>query len=162
MSLHHILAAVPTLILLASIPAPGIAVDNEEFTIEIQGAKPVLWKDYEPLYHDFVDCIAGIQPAKLTHSICTELNERRGRMLWDALKQAALLNTASRQKQKFCADRVAKIVANQDAAEGGTIAAYMIDIQLRGGTGPYGTNLPTTYLGKIVYDALVKISPCKL
>ena len=82
-------------------------------------------------------------------------------MLWDALKQSVRLNGASPQKPKICLGHVTKIVADHDAVEGSTIAAYMIDFQLHGGTGPYGAELPHTYLGKIVYDALAKISPCK-
>ena len=66
-----------------------------------------------------------------------------------------------RDKQKFCAAHVTKIVAEHDTVEGGTIAAYMIDFQFHGGIASYGANLPHTYLGKIVYDALVKIGPCK-
>jgi hypothetical protein len=150
-----------TVIVLALLVTPVFAVDNDQFAAEFEGARPVLWKDYEALYHDFVGCIAGIEPTRLTHSHCAQLNERRGRMLFDALKQAARLNGASPQKQKFCAERVTKIVIDQNAVEGGTIAAYMIDFQLRGGAGAYGADLPVTYLGKIVYDALVKISPCK-
>lgn len=146
---------------LAIITMPVFATDNDQFAAEFEGAKPVLWKDYEALYHDFVGCIAGIEPTRLTHSFCAQLDERRGRMLFDALKQAVRLNVTSPQKQKFCAGHVTKIVIDQNAVEGGTIAAYMIDYQLRGGIGPYGADLPHTYLGKIVYDALVKISPCK-
>jgi hypothetical protein len=56
---------------------------------------------------------------------------------------------------------VTKIVADQDAVEGSTIAAYMLDFQLHGGIGSYGADLPVTYLGKIVYDALVQVSPCE-
>jgi hypothetical protein len=149
------------LITLATICAPAFAVDNDQFAAEIDGAKPVLWKDYELLDHDFVGCIAGIEPARLTHAACAHLDERRGRMLWDALKQATLLNVASSHKPKFCAARVTKVVVDHDAVEGGTMAAYLIEIQLHGGAGPYGADLPVTYLGKIVYDALVKISPCK-
>jgi hypothetical protein len=144
-----------------SIATPVFAVYNDQFAAEIDGANPVLWKDYETLYHDFVGCIAGIEPARLTQSLCAQLNERRSRMLWDALKQAVRLNVASPQRPKFCAEHVTKIVVDQDAIEGGTIAATMIDLHLHGGAGPYGADLPVTYLGKIVYDALVKISSCK-
>jgi hypothetical protein len=150
-----------TVIVLALLVTPLFAVDNDQFAAEFEGARPVLWKDYEALYHDFVGCIAGIEPTRLTHSFCAQLDERRGHMLFDALKQAVRSNGASPQKQKFCAAHVTKIVIDQNAVEGGTIAAYMIDFQLRGGAGAYGADLPHTYLGKIVYDALVKISPCK-
>lgn len=149
------------LIALGPIAMPVFAVDNDPFAAEIEGAKPVLWKEYEPLSHDFVSCIAGLEPRRLTHPVCAQLNERRSRILWDALKQAVWLNIASTQKQKFCAEHATQIVLDQNALEGGTIAASMIDFQLRGGTGSYGADLPVTYLGKIVYDALVKISPCK-
>jgi hypothetical protein len=144
---------------LATIAGPVFAIDNHQFAAELDGAKPVLWKDYEPLYHDFVGCIAGIEPARLTHAVCAHTDERRSRMFWNALKQAALLNVAPSHKPEFCSDRVNKIIADQDAVEGSTMAAYMMEIQLHGGTGPYGADLPVTYLGKIVYDALVKISP---
>jgi hypothetical protein len=150
-----------TVIVLALLVTPAFAADKDQFAAEIDDAKPVLWREYEPLYHDFVGCIAGIEPARLTHSFCAQLDERRGRMLFDALKQAVRLNVTSPQKQKFCAGHVTKIVIDQNVVEGGTIAAYMIDFQLRGGAGAYGADLPHTYLGKIVYDALVKISPCK-
>ena len=149
------------LIALASIAMPALALDNDPFAVEIEGAKPVLWSEYEPLNHDVVGCIAGNEPRRLTHSVCAQLNERRSRMLWDALRQAVWLNIASTRKQKFCAEHPTRIVLDQKAVEGGTIAASMIDYQLHGGTGSYGADLPVTYLGKIVYDALVKISPCK-
>ena len=140
---------------------PVLAVDNDQFAVELNGAKPVLWKDYAPVSRDFVGCIAGREPRRLTQEVCTQLNERRARMLWDALKQAVWLNIASAQKQSFCAEHAIKIVVDENVIEGGTIAASMIDFQLHGGTGPYGDDLPHTYLGKIVYDSLVKISPCK-
>jgi hypothetical protein len=153
----------PAAILLAlvSVVTPANAVDNAEFVIELEGAKPTLWRDYEPLYHDFVSCIAGLEPRRLTRPVCTQINERRGRMLWDAIKQAVWLNIASPGGQGFCDAHATKIVFDQNTIEGRTIAAAMIDLQLHGGTGPYGADLPITYLGKIVYDALVNISPCK-
>lgn len=131
--------ALRTLIALASIATPVFAVDKDQFAAEIEGAKPVLWKDYLPLYHDFVGCIAGIEPGRLSHPVCAQLDERRGRMLFDALKQAVRVNVSSPQKQKFCADHVMRIVTDQDAVEGSAIAAYMIDYQLHGGAGPYGS-----------------------
>jgi hypothetical protein len=149
------------LIALASIAMPALAVGNDPFAAEIEGAKPVLWREYEPLNRDSAGCIAGIEPRRLTRTVCAQLNERRSRMLWDALKQAVWLNIVSPQEQRFCAEHATKIVLDQNAIEGGTIAASMIDFQLHGGTGSYGADLPVTYLGKIVYDALVKISPCK-
>jgi hypothetical protein len=152
--------ALRTLITLASIVTPVFAVDNDQFTAELDGAKPVLWKDYETLYHDFVGCIAGIEPDRLTHPVCAQLAQRRSRMLWDALKQAVRLNLATPQQPRFCAERVTKIMIDQDAVEGSTIAATLIDAQLQGGAGPYGAALTVTYIGKIVYDALVKIRPC--
>jgi hypothetical protein len=148
------------LITLTSIAAPVFAVDNDQFAAELAGTKPVLWKDYEPLYHDFIGCIAGVEPARLTQSVCERIDKSRARMFWDALKQAVLLNAASREGPKFCTKHVTEIVAQQKTADGTAIAVYMIDIQLHGGAGPYGTDLPATYLGKIVFDALVKISPC--
>jgi hypothetical protein len=149
------------LIALATIAGPVFAMDNEQFAEGLDGVKPVLWKDYEPVYRDFVGCIAGIEPTRLTHSVCAHLHERRNRMLWDALKQAALLNVAPNHRSEFCSDRVTSIVADHDAVEGGTLAAYMMEFQLRGGAGPYGADLSVTYLGKIVHDALVKITPCR-
>ena len=73
---------------------PVFALDNGQSAAEMDGAKPALWKDYETLYHDFVGCIAGVEPAKLTHSVCEQLDQRRVR---DALKQAVHLNVATRQ-----------------------------------------------------------------
>ena len=140
---------------------PAFAVDNARFALEIEGAKPVLWKEYEPVARDFVGCVAGVDPGRLTHATCAQLDSRRSLMFWDALKQAVLLNRASRETQIFCADHVNKIIASQNQVEDGAIAAGMIETQLRGGTGPYGADLLRTYLGKIVYDALVKISPCR-
>jgi hypothetical protein len=150
-----------TLIALASIATPVFAADSDPFATEIEGANPVLWREYEPLNQDFVRCLAGREPGRLTKSVCSQLAERRGRMLFDALKQAVWLNIVSPEKRGFCAEHATKIVLDQDVIEGGTIAAYMIDFQLHGGTGSYGANLPQTYLGKIVNDALLKISPCK-
>ena len=102
----------------------------------------------------------AVEPHRLTHSVCAQLSDRRSRILWDAIKQAVWLNIASPSGQGFCAEHATKIVFDQDAREGGTIAASMIDLQLHGGAGPYDADLPRTYLGKIVYDALVRISPC--
>lgn len=150
-----------SLLTLASIAVPAFAVDNGEFAVELQGAKPVVWKEYEPLNQDFIRCIAGRDPGRLTKSVCSQVAERRSHILFDALKQAVWLNIVSPGGQQFCAEHASEIVFNQDAIEGGAIAASIIDLQLRGGAGPYGADLPHTYLGKIVYDALVKISPCK-
>jgi hypothetical protein len=149
------------LMTLVSVASPALALDNSQFAVELDGAKPVLWQEYEPLRRDFVSCIAGLEPRRLTHPLCAQLNERRGRMLWDALKQAVWLNISSPGGQGFCAEHATKIVFDQDAVEGSTIAGSMVDLQLRGAAGPYGADLPVTYLGKIVYDALVKISPCR-
>jgi hypothetical protein len=80
--------ALRTRITLALIVTPAFAVDNDQLAAEIDGAKPVPWKDYETRYHDFVGCIAGIEPVRLTHTVCAQLEQRRSRMLFDALKQA--------------------------------------------------------------------------
>lgn len=161
MSARFIEIALGTLIFFALIFVPAFAADDDPFATEIEGAKPVLWRDYEPLNHDFVACIAGTEPARLTKKMCAQLNERRSRMLWDALKQAVWLNFALPQKLRFCSDHATNIVVDQNAVEGAAIAATMIDFQLHGQTGPYGADLPHVYLGKIVTDALLKISPCK-
>jgi hypothetical protein len=144
------LTALCSLITLTSVAMPALALDNDQFAMKIEGAKPVLWREYEPLSRDFVGCIVGIDPGRLTHSICVQLNNRRSLMFWDALKQAVLLNGASRETPKVCADHVNKIVASQNKVEGGAIAASMIEIQLHGAAGPYGADLRHTYLGKIV------------
>lgn len=149
------------LTLIALIDSRAIALDNGQFAVDVEGAKPVLWKEYEPVARDFVGCIAGVDPGRLTHSTCVQLNNRRSLMFWDALKQAVLLNRASREPPRFCADHVNKLVTSQNKVEGGAVAASMIEIQLHGEIGPYGADLPSIYLGKIVYDGLVKMSPCK-
>jgi len=111
------LTALCSLITLTSVAIPALALDNDQFATKIEEAKPVLWREYEPLSRDFVGCIAGIEPARLTHSVCAQLNQRRSRILFDALKQAVRLNVSSPQKCPRGASRSAD-TARQIASTG--------------------------------------------
>ena len=120
------------------------------------GAGGPTWKDYEPVNRDIVRCIAN----KLAETVCQGVVQRRDQFLWSALKEAVRLNAAS-SKAKFCAPHVVEVVAQDQRAKGVGIAAYLIEFQLHDSTGPYGTNLPSTYLSQIIFDALAKTAPCR-
>ena len=66
----------PLSITLALIVMPTLAADSDPCATEIDGAKPVLWNEYAPIHHDFVGCIAGTDPRRLTHEVCLPLNLR--------------------------------------------------------------------------------------
>ena len=61
----------------------------------------------------------------------------------------------------FCSPHANAIVAEQKRADGITVAAYAIERQLHGGTGPYDSAVAKTELRRIVFDGLVKANPCK-
>jgi biopolymer transport protein ExbD len=141
--------------------ASVFAVENDRFSIEIGGVKPVLWKDEERLYPDFVRCIAGSDHGRLTPQVCEQIHSQRNHMFGDALKQAVQLNVTASATERFCysyGDELLRQNRDEDAAE---IAMGIVEMQLHGGNGLYGTQLSETYIGKIVFDGLVKQFPCR-
>lgn len=152
------------LVMLVAHPTLAFAVDNERFAAELDGAKPMVWRDYEVLNSNFGKCvagaIAGVESKSLTQRECEQIAKRRIHTLGDALKQAVLINDASPEGPQFCAPRAASLIAQNRIDEGGGIAVHLVESLLGDGAGPYGNDLQSTYVGKVVFDSLVKSSPC--
>jgi hypothetical protein len=151
-------------VMLVACPTLAFAVGNERFAAEVDGAKPMLWRDYEVLNSAFVKCIAdgiaGVESKTVNQAACEQVANRRIHAMGDALKQAVLINDASPEGPQFCATRAASLIAYNRIDEGGGIAVYLVQSLLGDGTGPYGNDLQSTYVGKVVFDSLVKSSPC--
>jgi hypothetical protein len=89
------------LLMVCSFVAPALAVENDRFAIEIDGVRPVLWKEAERLYPDFVGCMAGSERSRLTPQLCEQIHSRRNHMFGDALKQAVLMNSTAPATERF-------------------------------------------------------------
>jgi hypothetical protein len=94
--------------------APGFAAD-EQLAAEPHGDRPVLWKEYEPVYRDVMACIAGSQKERLTYSVCERTREHQGQMLWDAIKQAMLLNAAMQAPHRSAVPTLMQSSLNRNA-----------------------------------------------
>jgi hypothetical protein len=117
----------------------------------------LLWKNYQPIEHRIVACLAGVEPAP----ICDQVRETSEKLLWAAFTEAARMNGSQSGGHRFCVDRVDDIVVEGNRAEGVGLASNLIDSQSSGGVGPYGAELPNTSIATMVFDALVQNAPCK-
>ena len=149
------------LLMACSSIASVLAVENDRFAIEIGGVKPVLWKEAERLYPDFVRCIAGSDHGRLTPQLCEQIHSQRNHMFGDALKQAVLLNATAPATERFCYSYGDELVKQHEDGDAVGIAMEMVEMQLHGGNGLYGNQLSDTYIGKIVFDGLLKQFPCR-
>jgi hypothetical protein len=82
-------------------------------------------------------------------------------MLWNAIEQAALLNADTHSGTQFCSSAATTLVAKKKKNDGVMLALIAIEGQIGSGIGPYADHLPDTYLGKIVFDGLKRMSPCE-
>lgn len=148
-----------TLILLIFCQETAHGADNNTFAFGLAGVRPVMWKDYEPLQKDSIACI---KDNRSTTPVCERVKDRAANILWDALTHAVLINAASRDKGPYFCDKFANdLIKEQKFGEGAAYAVLLIDERLKYGSSLYGPKLPSTYLAKLVFDALVDNNPCK-
>lgn len=133
--------------------------DNNLFAFGLAGVRPVMWKDYEPLQKDIFACMKN---NRSTTPVCERVKDRAANILWDALTHAVLINATSGDKGPYFCDKYGyDLIKEQKFGEGAAYAVLLIDERLKYGSSLYGPRLPSTYLGKLVFDSLVDNNPCK-
>lgn len=152
-------------ILLTAVSANGQStksqpkLGNERFANPIAGIEPIMWKDFEPIQKNVYACL---DDKKLDTPVCKRVQERMNTALLNALDQAHVLNVVSRANEpKFCDKYGEQLIKEQKSREGLIYALMIVSNRMKYGSSLYGADLPTTYLGKIVHDALLESEPCK-
>jgi hypothetical protein len=133
------------------------AASNEAFATGIGGTKPILWRDYKPLQDNAIACM---QDDRLETRTCQEVRAQVSSAMTDAFLQANLVNVGKPNSEKFCDEHARKLVLERDTSAMAAYAMLLVDERLKYGSGLY-PSLQDTYLGKIVFDALVAQSQCQ-
>lgn len=132
---------------------------NERFAYPIAGIEPMMWKDFEPIQKNVVACL---DDNKLETPVCKSVQERMNRALLNAFDQAHVLNLVTRSNEpKFCDKYGEQLIKERKTREGVIYALMIVTDRMKYGSSLYGSDLPTTYLSKIVHDALLESDPCK-
>jgi hypothetical protein len=134
------------------------AAENEAFARGLAGVHPILWKDFEPLYMDSMKCF---QDQKDNTGTCQEVTDKVIQAAYDALVHAWMINAFDKQAgPHFCTDYPGRLIEAREVSKGASYAILLFDQRLKYGSSLYGSQLPDTYLAKIVYDGLVHEHPC--
>jgi len=135
------------------------AADNSVFGFGLAGAKPVTWADYEPIQRDSISCI---KDNRMGTPVCEQVFDKGTRIVWDAFRHAVLVNAVSKSgEKKFCDRHAEQIVSQGKVGDGASYAILLVDGRLKYGSSLYGRELSSTYVAKIVFDALIDTKPCK-
>lgn len=78
----------------------------------------------------------------------------------DALLQATIVSVGNPSNDKFCDKYASELVLDKNTSGMAAYAILLVDERLKYGSGLY-PSLQETYIGKIVFDALVTQSPCE-
>ena len=157
MKASHLCALLMAFAATVIVAAPVSAQSNSVFAFGIGGTHPILWKDYKPLQDNAFAC--DKDNAQQT-STCKEVGAKLIRVLSDAFLQAVMVNVGTPPKDRFCDDYTTKLVESKNVNGMAAYAILLIDDRLKHGSALYGEELPETYVGKIVFDALRAQSPC--
>lgn len=132
---------------------------NERFADPIAGIEPMMWKEFEPIQKNVYACL---DDNKLDTPVCKSVQERLNRALLNAFDQAHVLNLVTRPNEpKFCDKYGEQLIKEQKTREGVVYALIIVNRRMKYGSSLYSSDLPTTYLSKIVHDALLESEPCK-
>ena len=135
------------------------ASDNQTFAFGLAGVRPVTWADYEPIQRDSIACL---KDNRMSTPVCEQVFDKGMSILWDAFKHAVLVNAlANPDAKRFCDKGAEDIVRNGKVSDGAAYAILLIDERLKYGSSLYGKELPSTYVAKLVFDALMDTKPCK-
>jgi hypothetical protein len=148
------------LITISSIAASNLAIaeDNSSFSLGLAGTQPILWKEYEPLQQNGLECL---KDRELESKTCLAVQDRIIHVLSDALLQAEMVNVGNPPSDKFCDEYTLQLLHSKNTSQMAAYAMLLVDDRIKHGSSLYGSNLSETYLGKIVFDSLLAQSPCK-
>ena len=154
--MHKLLLAVA---LLSPFSAAAQSLPNSRFALQIGDMQPVQWKELEPIKRNMEACISD---GKSESPTCKQVKDRLGLMYFDALSQALVLSTLAKPSEPHVCDEYAKsLIINRKQGEAIMYSILVVNERLKYGSGLYGEDLGNTYVGKIIFDALLESKPCR-
>ena len=133
-------------------------ITNERFSEEIEGIEPMLWKDFALIQKNMVACYSEMPSNPET---CKPLFDQHGDALYSALRYALAINMLTEPSEpKFCHAFAPE--APEDEVRGYAVTVALLDAydRTRESSNVYGSELPNTYLAKIIHDSLLESYPC--
>jgi hypothetical protein len=139
--------------------ASAQSLPNSRFALQIGDMQPVQWKELEPVKRNMEACIAD---SKSSTPTCRQVQERLGLMYFDALSQALVLSTLDKPGEpRFCDEYAKSLIIGRKQGEATMYSILVVGERMKYGSGLYGDDLGNTYVGKIVFDALLESKPCR-
>ena len=135
------------------------SLPNERFALQIGDMQPIRWRELEPIQRNMEACIAD---GKSATPLCKQVQQRLGLMYFDALSQALVLSVLAKPGEpRFCDEYAKSLIINRKQGEATGYSVLVVAEQMKYGSSLYGEELGNTYVGKIVFDALLGSKPCR-
>ena len=99
---------------------------------------------------------------KMETPVCKQVWEKMRYAWYDALSQAHVINALEKAGDpKFCDTCGRQLIVDRKFGPAVVYALLIIDDRMKYGSGLYGEELLSIYLGKLIHDSLMESQACK-